>query len=111
MLWRRSGKYRRLGRKLNRRLLETVEFVERVDNAIKVIADTYLARIYAAALESFRVPSWLAGVHRKQDLNRQVAEVLLGEAQVSTSHLLEIIIILLILYEIVAPIVRGVVGE
>jgi len=110
ILWKLGGRYRRLGRLLNRRLLETVEFVERVDNSLKVIADTYLARVYNAALTSFRVPSWLAGVNRKQDLLRQMAEVLSNESQVYTSHLLEVIIILLILYEIVAPIVKGLAG-
>src|SRR4029450_2741740 len=62
LLSKLGGRYRRLGRQVNRRLLETVEFVERVDNSLKVIADSYLARVYATALTSFRVPSWLAGV-------------------------------------------------
>lgn len=111
ILWKLGGRYRQLGRTLNRRLLETVEFVERVDNAIKIIADSYLARVYNAALTSFRVPTWQAGVNRKQDLLRQMAEVLANESQVYTSHILELIIILLIVYEIVAPIVKGLVGD
>ena len=102
LIHRVSGKYRKLGRQLNRRLLETVEFIERVDNSLKVIADSYLARVYTAALQCFRVPDWLAGVNRKQDLTRQVAEVLAAESQANTSHLLEIIIILLILWEVVS---------
>jgi len=110
VLWKFGGRYWRLGRQLNRRLLETVEFVERVDNSLKVIADSYLARVYHAAISCFRVPTWLEGVNRKQDLTRQVAEVLSNESQVQTSHLLEIIIILLILYEIIAPIARGLMG-
>ena len=101
-LRRLSGRYRKLIRQLNRRILETVEFIERVDNSLKVIADSYLARVYTAALECFRVPAWLAGVNRKQDLTRQIAEVLAAESQANTSHLLEIIIILLILYEVVS---------
>jgi hypothetical protein len=101
-----GGRYRRLGRQLNRRLIETVEFIERVDNAIKVIADTYLARVYRAALQSFRVGDWQAGVNRKQDLTRQVAEVLSNESQASRSDLLEVVVILLILFEIVAPLLR-----
>ena len=106
LLWRLGGHYRRLGRQLNRRILETVEFVERVENALKVIADTYLARIYLAAIETFRVPAWLAGVNRKQDLTRQMAEVLSNESQATTSHLLEIVVIILIAYEILAPFLR-----
>jgi hypothetical protein len=102
LIYRLSGRYRRLGRLLNRRILETVEFVERVDNSLKVIADSYLARVYTAALRCFRVPEWLAGVNRKQDLTRQCAEVLAAESQANTSHLLEIIIILLILFEVVS---------
>jgi hypothetical protein len=107
--WKLGGRYRRLGRQLNRRLIETVEFVERVDNSLKVIADSYLARVYNAALACFRVPTWLAGVNRKQDLTRQIAEVLSSESQVSTSHTLELIVIVLILWEIIAPILRHVV--
>ncbi len=109
--WKLGGRYRRLGRQLNRRLLETVEFVERVDNSLKVIADSYLARVYHAAITCFRVPTWLEGVNRKQELTRQIAEVLSSESQVYTSHLLEIIVILLILYEIVAPILKGIVAH
>ena len=106
LLHRVSGRYRKLIRQLNRRLLETVEFIERVDNSLKVIADSYLARVYTAALECFRVPDWLAGVNRKQDLTRQIAEVLAAESQANTSHLLEIIIILLILYEVVTVAIK-----
>ena len=103
-----GGPYRRLSRKLNRRLVETVEFVERVDNAIKVVADSYLARVYQGALRSFRVPEWQAGVLRKQDLIRQVSEVLMGESQARLGHVLEAVVVLLILYEIVAPLIRSV---
>lgn len=110
-LWKFGGKYRRIGRQLNRRILETVEFIERVDNSLKVIADTYLARVYHAATDSFRLQAWISGVNRKQDLTRQVAEVLSNESQVTMGHLLELIIIVLILYEIVAPIVKGILGE
>ncbi len=105
--WKLGGRYRRLSRQLNRRLLETVEFVERVDNSLKVIADSYLARVYTAALACFRVSTWLAGVNRKQDLLTQMAEVLWNESHVYTSHLLELIIILLIFFEMLAPLWRG----
>jgi hypothetical protein len=106
LLHRLSGKYRKLGRQLNRRIFETVEFIERVDNSLKVIADSYLARVYTAALRCFRVSDWLASVNRKQDLTRQMAEVLAAESQANTSHLLEIIIIFLILYEVLSVALR-----
>lgn len=56
------------------------------------------------------MPEWLASVNHKQDLNRQVADVLARESETLTSHVLELIVILLILYEIIAPMLKSLLG-
>ncbi|MBI4582897.1 MAG: hypothetical protein HY717_02515 [Planctomycetes bacterium] len=101
-VWWFSGRYRNLILKVNRRQIELFEFVERVENSLKVISDSYLARVYQGALDSFRIPTRTTNLNSKQDLNGKIAQLLYNESQVYTGHFFEIIIILLILYEIVA---------
>jgi uncharacterized Rmd1/YagE family protein len=80
---------------------EVTEITERIDNALKVTEDVYLARVYGAALELFRVPSWAAAVDRKLDIIRQTYTALHDEANSARAELLEMGILLLILLEIV----------
>jgi hypothetical protein len=81
-------------------LLEIAEFIERVENALKIIGDVYLARLYASAVDAFRIPSWEHAVTRKQALVQQVYDVLKSEVDTRRAQLLEIIVIVLILGEI-----------
>src|SRR5690606_24370141 len=48
-------RFSRLARTIYSRVAEVTEIVERIDNALIVTEDVYLARIYGAALELFRV--------------------------------------------------------
>jgi hypothetical protein len=98
--------YERLARDVLRRFVELSEFTERVDNALKVVGDFYLARVYQSAVRRFRVPSWQASVDGKQALVAQAYNLLKGEVEIRRSTLLEIIVIVLILLELIAA-VRG----
>ena len=51
-----SRRFAELARRLYTLVAEVTELTERVDNALQVTEDVYLARIYSAALELFRVP-------------------------------------------------------
>jgi uncharacterized Rmd1/YagE family protein len=77
-----------------------------VDNALQVTEDVYLARIYTAALELFRVPTVSAAVDRKLSIIRDTYTALYDEASGSRSSLLEVIIVVLIAVEIVLAVVR-----
>jgi len=92
-----------LARDANARYLEFGEFMERMGNSLKVVGDFYLARIFRGAIRRFRIHDWEQNISRKMNVFARVAELLQGEANVRLSHLLELIIILLILFEIVAP--------
>jgi hypothetical protein len=98
--------YEKLARGVLRRLVELTEFTERVDNALKVVGDFYLARVYQSAVRRFRIQSWQASVDGKQALVAQAYSLLKGEVDIRRSTLLEIIVIVLILLELVAA-VRG----
>lgn len=82
-------------------MLEIAEFIERAENALKIIGDVYLARLYANAVESLRIPSWERSVTRKEGLVKQVYDVLKSEVDAGRDQLLELTIILLIVFEIV----------
>ena len=96
-----NRRYARLLADLQRVVADTTEVVERVDNALKVTDDVYLARIYAAALEIFRGRAWRAGIDRKLGIIRETYGMLNDEAQAARAEALELTIVLLIVAEIV----------
>ena len=80
---------------------DTTETVERVDNALSVTDDVYLARVYTAAMEVFRGRAWRSSIDRKLAIIRETYGMLNAEAQSRRSEMLETMIILLIIIEIV----------
>lgn len=97
--------YTQLLTSMQTQVAEITELVERAENALKVTDDVYLARIYSAALELYRARTWRAGIDRKLTIVRDTYSMLNGEAQARRSELLEIVIILLIAFEIVLSLV------
>jgi len=94
-------RYANLARDIQTLVAEVTEITERIDNALKVTEDIYLARIYAAALELFRVPSWAAAVDRKLAILKDTYTTLYDEAATLRAEALEAAIVLLIVLEIV----------
>jgi hypothetical protein len=98
--------YEKLARLVLRRFVELTEFTERVDNALKVVGDFYLARVYQSALARFRIATWQASVDGKQALVGQAYNMLKGEVDIRRSTILEVVVIVLILLELVTAL-RG----
>jgi hypothetical protein len=94
-------RFSRLARTIYRRVAEVTEIKERVDNALIVTEDVYLARIYGSALELFRVRTWATGVEKKLELMRDTYRALYDEAATARAEILEAAIVLLIVLEIV----------
>jgi hypothetical protein len=92
--------------RLQAQVADSTELVERVENALKVTDDVYLARVYSAALELFRGRAWRAGIDRKLAILRDTYAMLNSEAQAHRSETLEIAIVLLIVAEIVMALLR-----
>jgi hypothetical protein len=94
-------------REANTRFLEFSEFIERVDNSLKVVGDFYLAEIFRAAVRRFRIPDWQQSATRKLNLLARVSELLQGELNVLRGHLLEAVVIILIAIEIFSAVLRS----
>lgn len=101
-----SRRFAHLARRLYTLVAEVTELTEKVDNALQVTEDVYLARVYSAALELFRVPSVSAAVDRKLAIIRDTYSALYEEASSRRAELLEIAITLLIAFEIALAIFR-----
>jgi hypothetical protein len=97
-----TRRYRKLQRDTAALLLELSEMIERLENAVKIVGDFYLARLYLAAVRRFRLPAWQESVLRKQKLVADVNDLTGDAADTSRSELLEIAIIALIVAELVA---------
>lgn len=95
------NRYTKLLRRLHTLYADTTEVMERIENALKVTDDVYLARVYSAALDIFRGRAWRSGVDRKLRIVRETYEMLNAEATTSRSHLMELAIVFLIVLEIV----------
>jgi hypothetical protein len=102
-----ARRYAGLARRLYALVAEVTELTEKVDNALQVTEDVYLARVYAAALELFRVRTVSAAVDRKLSLIRDTYAALYDEASSSRAELLEIAIVLLIVVEIGLALLRN----
>jgi hypothetical protein len=85
----------------NRLLLDIGDFIDRSQNAFKITEDVHYARIYRGAIERFQIPAWRSTVQARQQAVAEVARTLFDRAHLGVAHFLEIIIILLIAFEIV----------
>lgn len=101
-----SRRFAPLLAELQRTVADSTELVERVENALKVTDDVYLARIYASALELFRGRAWRSGIDRKLAIIRETYSMLNDEQQSARSEALEVAIVLLIVLEILLAIFR-----
>jgi hypothetical protein len=84
--------------------IELSEFVERVENSLKFVGDFYLATVFRAAVTRFNMREWEENVTRKMNALARVSELLKNEVDVRRSHWLEVIVIVLILFEIVSAV-------
>jgi hypothetical protein len=101
-----ASPYKELLRQLMLTLIELSEFIERIENALKIVGDIYLARVYESAVDQLRIRQWTEQVSRKHRLLQQTYGLLKGEVDTSRALTLEVMVVLLILLELVAATVR-----
>lgn len=87
--------------------IESSILAERVDNALKLIGDLYLARLHAAAAERFYLLEWEQTISRKLGIIDNHYRLLIDRVRTAQSQTLELVIILLILVELVLAMFRG----
>ncbi len=97
-------RFAKLARRLYGLVAEVTELTEKVDNALQVTEDVYLARVYTAALDLFRVKLVSAAVDRKLAIIRDTYQALYDESASARAGLMEAAVVVLILVEIVLAI-------
>lgn len=81
--------------------VDSAVLYEAVENALKLLGDQYLARVYSSASSKFHLPEWNSSILRKLDTLDSIYQKLTDRAHQKRSDMHEWIIILLILIEII----------
>jgi hypothetical protein len=81
---------------------------ERVSNALKLLGDQYLARVYRACSQRYRLAEWNTGILRKLDTIESIYQKAHDASTNLRMEMLEWIIIVLIAFEIVLSLVMGI---
>jgi len=90
-------------RRVSRMQVDGAILFERVGNALKLLGDQYLARLYRAAAQRYRFGEWNAGVLRKLETIDGIYQKVHDQSSNQRMEVLEWIIIALIAFEIVLP--------
>jgi len=80
--------------------IEAAGLFERVDNALKLIGDHYLSRIFELASGRFHLRGWQQSIRRKLETVGDVYDLLIQQAGGHRMEALEITVVLLITVEI-----------
>jgi hypothetical protein len=105
------GSYRTDLRNIAQFQLESAILFEGVNNALKLLGDQYLARVYRVVSERFHLAEWDASILRKLHTLESIYEKMNDQAASHRMEILEWIIILLIAFSIVLPFIPGMSGH
>jgi hypothetical protein len=86
--------------------IESLVLAKRVEGALKLIGDLYLARVHNAATARFYLPDWEAAISRKLDIIADFYQLLTDRVRTAQNQTLELVIIALILAEILMAVFR-----
>jgi hypothetical protein len=79
---------------------------ERTGNALKLVGDTYLARVYRMLAARFHLETWQRSIERSLHVAEEVYSVVSDQAVALRGELLEVLVVVLILIEIVLAFVK-----
>jgi hypothetical protein len=105
--WLRTRRTRVDLAKVGRFQVDGAILFERVSNALKLLGDQYLARVYRAASQRFRLSEWNAGILRKLETIESIYQKVHDRSSGLRMELLEWIVIALIALELVLPFLPG----
>src|SRR5437773_4954130 len=97
-------------RRIGQLQVDNAVLFEGVNNALKLLGDQYLARVYRLVSERFHLAEWDASILRKLQTLESIYQKLSDQAANRRTEALEWIIIALITAEILIPFVPGLVG-
>jgi hypothetical protein len=106
--WIRRGKRARDDlAKVGRFQVDGAILFERVGNALKLLGDQYLARVYRAASQRFRLAEWNAGILRKLETIESIYQKVHDRSSGIRMEALEWIVIALIAIEVLLSVLPG----
>ncbi len=79
---------------------------ERTGNALKLVGDQYLARVYRILSARFHLDDWEQSIQRSLEVVEGVYRVLADQAATYRTEILEVIVIVLIVFELLMAIIR-----
>jgi hypothetical protein len=103
MRWRSHDDALRSVRELE---IEATSLFERADNALKLIGDQYLSRVFGLASARFHLVEWQQSIRHKLDTVGDVYDLLVQQAGGRRMETLEIIVVILIAMEIILALLR-----
>ena len=98
--WRTHARTLRALGKLN---VDASQMFERTSNALKLIGDQYLARLYQSLALRFHLEEWGTNIRRSLAVLEGIYQVLSSQSATYRAELLELTIVVLILVEILTP--------
>jgi len=96
-IWKTHGDAVRQVRELE---IEAASLFERVDNALKLIGDQYLSRVFDLTSTRFHLRGWQQSIRRKLETVGNVYDLLIQQAGGHRMEALEITVVILIALEI-----------
>jgi hypothetical protein len=103
VLWRTHAAAVRNVRELE---IEATSLFERADNALKLIGDQYLSRVFDLASTRFHLREWQQSIRRKLETVGDVYDLLVQQSGGQRMEALEITVVVLIALEIVLALLR-----
>ena len=86
--------------------IEATSLFERADNALKLIGDQYLSRVFDLASTRFHLRGWQGSIRRKLDTVGDVYDLLVQQSGGQRMEALEVIVVVLIAMEILLAFFR-----
>ncbi len=103
--WRLSRRVAGDLRQIARHQVDSAVLFERISNALKLIGDQYLARVYHRASQRFHLHDWDAAIQRKLQTLESIYQKMTDRVSTRRMELLEWIIIVLIAVSLLLPFV------
>ena len=95
------GKYRRIRREMLELMADVTAITSRITNSLRVTEDVFYARVYGVYLRLLRVSAWKDSILEKVEIIQHSYNQLTDEVVTRRSEVMELIVILLIAFEIV----------
>jgi len=106
-LWRRGASGEASLRAVAEMQIDAARLFEEVNNAMKLLGDQYLARVYRLASQRLHLPEWDADILRKLETLESIYQKLNDYRTSRRLEVLEWIVIVLIAAEIVLSVLHG----